>query len=140
MNERVLPAVTPDTAPYWEAASRHQLRLQCCAGCSAFRFPPGPWCPRCGSRESEWTAVSGRGEVYSYVVVHRATHPAFAPEVPYAVVLVELDGTGGIRIPSRLVGCTPEEVRIGMPVEIEFEDVAPDVTLPLFRPAGGPSR
>ena len=84
--------------------------------------------------------MSGRGEVYSYVVVHRATHPAFEREVPYVVVLVELRGTGGIRIPSRLVGCAPEEVWISMPVEIEFEDVAPDIALPVFRPAGGPSR
>lgn len=84
--------------------------------------------------------MSHRGEVYSYVVVDRATHPGFGPDVPYAVGLVEFHGTGGIRAPSRLVGCPPGEVWIGMPVEVEFDDTPPGITLPVFRAAGGPRR
>jgi len=129
------PAITADTAPYWEAARRHELRLQRCGGCRAFRFYPGPVCPRCGEEAAEWERVSGGGEVYSYVIVHRATHPVFAADVPYVVALVEISGTGGIRIPSRLVGVTPGEVRIGMAVDVDFEDVTPDCTVPVFRPA-----
>lgn len=129
------PAVSPDTAPYWEAARRRELRLQRCADCGAFRFYPGPVCPRCGSGEAAWEQVSGRGAVHSYVVVRRATHPVFAPDVPYAVVLVELGGTDGIRIPSRLVGVAPEAVSIGMAVEVDFVDVTPDCAVPVFRPA-----
>jgi uncharacterized OB-fold protein len=129
------PSPTPDTAPYWEAARRRQLALQRCADCRAFRFYPGPVCPGCGSGESAWEPVSGRGVIHSYVIVHRATHPVFAGEVPYVVVLVELDGTGGIRIPSRLVGAEPGEARIGLPVEVDFQDVTPEATVPVFRPA-----
>ncbi len=129
------PRPTPDTAPFWEAARRRELGLQRCAACRTFRFYPGPVCPRCGSAESRWEPVTGRGTIHSYVVVHRATHPVFAAEVPYVVVLVELDGTGGIRIPSRLVGVPPGEVRIGMTVAVDFEDVTPDATVPVFRPA-----
>ena len=69
------------------------------------------------------------------MIVHRATHPVFAADVPYVVALVEISGTGGIRIPSRLVGVTPGEVRIGMAVDVDFEDVTPDCTVPVFRPA-----
>ncbi len=129
------PAVTPDTAPYWEAARRRELRLQRCAGCRVFRFHPGPVCPRCGSDEAGWEQVSGRGEVYSYVVVHRATHPVFEPDVPYVVALVELDETGGIRLPSRLVGVAPAGVSIGMAVEVDFAEVTADCAVPVFRPA-----
>ncbi|MFQ5700085.1 MAG: Zn-ribbon domain-containing OB-fold protein [Myxococcota bacterium] len=132
---RPLPGPDPDTAPYWEACRSHELRVQRCGACEAFRFYPGPVCPACASSESRWECVTGRGEVYSYVVVHRAMHPAFAGDVPYAVALVELEGTGGIRLPSRLVDCPPEEVRIGMAVEVCFENASDAVTLPVFRPA-----
>lgn len=131
---RPVPCPDPDTRPFWDACRRHELRVQQCGGCEAFRFYPGPLCPSCGSSESRWQRVSGRGEVYSYVIVHRATHPAFAGDVPYAVALIELEGTGGIRLPARVVDCAPEEVRIGMVVDVCFETASEEITLPVFRP------
>ncbi|MFQ5416840.1 MAG: Zn-ribbon domain-containing OB-fold protein [Myxococcota bacterium] len=136
---RPLPCPDPDTRPFWDACRRHQLCLQRCSACEAFRFYPGPLCPSCGSPESRWQRISGRGEVYSYVVVHRAAHPAFGGDVPYAVALVELEGTGGIRLPARVVECPPEAVRVGIAVEVCFEDASEQITLPVFRPVDAPA-
>jgi len=82
----------------------------------------------------EWARVSGKGKVYSWFVVHHATHPDFVDEVPYAVVLVELDEQADLRIPSNVVDCRIEDIQAGMPVEVVFEDVTADISLPKFRP------
>jgi uncharacterized OB-fold protein len=127
-----LPQVTPAMRPFWEGARRHELVVQRCAGCGAHRFPARDICSRCLSREAEWTPVSGRGTVFSWAVMHQVYHPGFAAEVPYAVVVIEL--AEGARLVSNLVDCAPADIRAGMPVEVVFDDVAPDVTLPKFRP------
>ena len=127
-----LPQVTPEMKPFWDAARRHELVVQRCAACGAHRFPARDICSRCLSREAVWTPVSGRGTVFSWAIMHQVYHPGFAAEVPYAVVVIELDE--GARLVSNLVDCTPADIRAGMPVEVVFDDVAPDVTLPKFRP------
>jgi hypothetical protein len=127
-----LPQISPDMAPFFEAAHRHELVVQRCTGCGALRFPARPICSRCLGREAEWVPASGRGTVFSFAIMHQAMHPGFAAEVPYAVVVIELDE--GVRLLSNLVDCPTSDVRIGMPVEVVFDDVTPDVTLPKFRP------
>ena len=127
-----LPPMTPEMAPFWEAARRHELVVQRCRGCGAYRFPARDLCSRCLAREVEWTRVSGRGEIFSYAVMHQVYHPGFADTVPYAVVVVEL--AEGARLISNLLDCPVGEIAIGMPVEVVFEDVTPAVTLPKFRP------
>jgi uncharacterized OB-fold protein len=127
-----LPEVTPQMAPFWEAARRHELVVQRCGGCGAYRFPARDLCSRCLSRDAAWTRVSGRGVIFSVAVMHQVYHPGFADDVPYAVVVVELEE--GARLLSNVVGLAPSEVRIGMPVEVVFESVSADVTLPKFRP------
>ena len=127
-----LPQMTPEMAPFWEAARRHELVVQRCRGCGTPRFPARDICSRCLSREAEWAPVSGRGTVFSYTVMHQVYHPAFAAEVPYAVIVVELEE--GARLLSNLVGCPVGDIAPGMPVEAVFEDVTPEVTLPKFRP------
>jgi hypothetical protein len=119
-------------APWLDAARRHELVVQRCAGCGALRFPARSICSRCLSRDATWVPTSGRGTVFSFAVMHQAMHPGFAAEVPYAVVVVELEE--GPRVLSNLVDCPPAEVRIGLPVEVVFEAVTPEVTLPKFRP------
>jgi hypothetical protein len=130
--EKPLPQITPEMAPFWEAARRHQLVVQRCRGCGAHRFPARDICSRCLSRDAEWAPVSGRGKVFSYAVMHQVYHPGFADEVPYAVVQVELEEGG--RMLTNVVGCAPADLTVGMPVEVVFEDRTPDVTLPKFRP------
>lgn len=128
-----LPRVTPDNRSFWEAARRHELRLQRCGECGQLWYPPGPVCPECLSERFEWARVSGRGTISSFAVFHKAYFPAFAEEIPYAVVQVELEE--GPRLLSNLVDVPPGEIRVGMPVEVVFDDVAPELSLPRFRRA-----
>ena len=130
---RPVPAIMPEMAPFWDAARRHELVAQRCLECGTFRFPAREVCSRCLSRRAEWERVSGRGRVFSVVVMHQANHPWFAARTPYAVVVVELEE--GARMPSSVVGREPHAIRIGMPVEVTFDDLTPEVSLPLFRPA-----
>ena len=129
--QKPLPEITPEMAPFWEAARRRELVIQRCKGCGAYRFPARELCSRCLSRDSGWERVSGRGTLFSFAVMHQAAHPGFAAEVPYAVVTVELDE--GARVLSNVVGCPPKDLRIGMPLEVVFEQLTPEVTLPKFR-------
>jgi len=127
-----LPQVSPDMAPFFEAARRHELVVQRCAGCGALRFPARPICSRCLGREAIWVPASGRGTVFSFAVMHQASHPGFAADVPYAVVVIELEE--GPRVLSNLIGCAVGDIHIGLPVEVAFEELTPEVTLPKFRP------
>jgi hypothetical protein len=130
---RPVPAVTPEMAPFWEAARRHELTAQQCLDCRAFRFPAREVCSRCLSRRAEWRRVSGRGRIFSVAVMHQANHPWFAARVPYPVVVVELEE--GARMISTVAGVEAQAVGIGMPVTVDFDDVTPDISLPVFRPA-----
>ncbi|HUK40760.1 MAG TPA: OB-fold domain-containing protein, partial [Candidatus Acidoferrales bacterium] len=94
-------------------------------------YPPQSHCPYCLSPEHEWVTLSGKGKIYSPIAYHRAWHPSWADRVPYNVSLVDLDEGG--RLVSNVVGCPPEDVKCGMPVEVVFEDLA-EYTLPKFRP------
>ena len=133
-----LPQITPEMAPFWEAARRHQLVVQRCGGCGTRRFPARDICSPCLSREADWAPASGRGTIFSFAVMHQVYHPGFAAEVPYAVVVIALEDGG--RVLSNLVDCPVHDVAVGMPVEVVFEDVTPEVTLPKFRPARRESR
>ncbi|MGQ0572416.1 MAG: Zn-ribbon domain-containing OB-fold protein [Armatimonadota bacterium] len=125
----------PDTAPFWQGCREHELRAQRCGGCSSLRWPPRGLCPRCHSWAFDWVALGNTGTVASFVVVHRATSQAFATEVPYVIAQVTLDDTNGlVRLASNVVGYPWDQVRVGMAVRVEFEDVTPEVTLPKFRP------
>jgi len=128
---RPIPEIDQQLAPFFAAAKEHRLVVQRCTGCGAHRFPPRELCSGCLSTESTWVEVSGRGEIFSYNVMHQIYHPAFAAEVPYAVVVVKL--AEGPKMISNLVDCAVNEIRIGMPVEVVFESVSPEVTLPKFR-------
>jgi uncharacterized OB-fold protein len=132
---RPVPAITPEMAPFWEAARRHELVVQRCVDCGARRFPAREVCSRCLSRRVEWERVGGKGRVFSVAIMHQANHPWFAARVPYAVVVIELDA--GPRMLSTVPGLEPHAITIGMPVEVAFEDVTPEVSLPVFRPASG---
>jgi hypothetical protein len=93
-------------------------------------------CPSCGAADHEWVEVSGRGTVFSFVVMHRVYHPAFAGKVPYVVAVIELEE--GPRLLSNVVGISPHEVRCDMPVRVTFEERRGDKTIPQFVPAHAP--
>ena len=129
-----LPTPDIDTQGYWDGCKRHELLIQKCPDCGMYTFPPIPMCPTCNSMNRKWAKVSGRGRIYSWFIVYHATHPDFVDEVPYAVIVVELDEQKDLRIPSNLVECTVEDIYPGMPVEVVFEDVTEEISLPKFRP------
>jgi len=128
-----IPAITPEMRPFFDGAKRHELRVQRCSACGAHRFPARAICSDCLSTDAHWVTVSGRGEIFSFNVMHQVYHPGFATEVPYAVVIVRL--AEGAKLVSNLVGVPPHEIRIGMPVRVVFEDITDEVTLPKFAPA-----
>jgi uncharacterized OB-fold protein len=138
MSERFFPDSMPaplasaTTLPWWEAAAEHRLVVQRCTSCEHTRHPPAPICPECRSGESDWKEVSGRGEVYTFTIVHRPI--AAGQELPYLVAVIALEGSGGLRIISNLVGVDPGEVAIGLPVEVVWEEMSADLAIPRFRP------
>ncbi|MEC9175924.1 MAG: Zn-ribbon domain-containing OB-fold protein [Pseudomonadota bacterium] len=129
---RVIPVPTPETQHYWDGAKAGELRLQRCTDCGHIYFPPRPFCPTCGSRSVEVFIASGRGRLFSYVINHLPS-PGFTP--PFAIAVVELEE--GPRLMSNIVGCpqTPEALQIDMPLEVTFERLTDEITLPQFKPA-----
>jgi uncharacterized OB-fold protein len=131
-----LPAVDPDSQPFWEGCKAHELRAQRCSGCGRFRWPPQAFCPECYSWEFAWEKLAETGTVNTFVVPHYVSVPAFSIDVPYVIAHVTIDGTDErVRIVSNVIGCPWEEVRVGMPVRVVFEDVTPEMTLPKVKPA-----
>lgn len=135
MPPRMLPEPTPETRHFWEGCREGELRLQRCTACSQSYFPPRPFCPKCGSREVEVFAASGRGVLWSYVINQRP-RPDMGSE-PYAIAVVKLDE--GPTLMTNIVDCpqTPEALQLDMAVQVSFAKQSDDITLPLFAPAKG---
>ncbi|WP_323177951.1 OB-fold domain-containing protein [Streptomyces sp. NBC_00083] len=128
---RPRPVVNRDNAGFWAGVAEHRLLIQRCTDCAEPRFPWLPGCHACGSARWEAEEASGEGTVFSFVVMYHPPFPAFDP--PYAVGLIEL--AEGVRMISNVVGVPADEVRIGMPVRLEFTRVDAELELPLFRAA-----
>ena len=127
-----LPQPTPESKPFFDALKQHRLLIQRCRECSHAYYYPRPFCPTCLSANVEWEEAAGKGKLYSFVINHRAA-PGFV--APYIIAVVELDE--GPRMMTNLIDVEPdpEMVRCEMRVEIVFDDVDVDFTLPRFRPA-----
>jgi uncharacterized OB-fold protein len=138
MSERFFPDGMPQpladttTLPWWQAAAEHRLVVQRCTACGHTRLPPAPVCPECRSGDAEWKQVPGRGEVYTYTIVHRPI--AAGQPLPTVIAVVSLEDSGGVRIISNLVGVSPGDVAIGLPVELVWEDMSAELAIPRFRP------
>ncbi len=122
----------PDAAPYWEGVALGELRYQVCLDCGKAIFYPRTVCPNCLSEKLEWRNSLGRGEVYAFTVVRRAPDANFAQRVPYVVALVALDE--GFRMMTNVVGCSPDQVKVGMRVAVVFGQGVDGQPLPYFRP------
>lgn len=134
MAEYRKPVPTPDhvTGEFWDAARNHELLVQHCRDCGAYQVLPQSCCRSCLSDRIEWVEATGKGTIYSYTVVHRPPSRKFEEDVPYTVALVELDE--GVRMMSNIVEIEPQDVRVGMEVEVVFEEIGPGISLPKFRP------
>jgi len=128
-----LPLLEGATGEFYEHCKNHELRFQRCTKCGKWRHVPRDMCAACGSWDWEWAKSSGRGALLTWTVVTLPMQPSFAEEVPYAVTLIEMDE--GPRIVSRIVDVQPQDLRMGMPVEVIFDAVTPEVTLPRFKRA-----
>jgi uncharacterized protein len=126
-----LPIVTDENRPFWDATARRELRMQRCRTCGHIRYPIQALCPVCLSADAEWHLLSGRGVVFAKVVYHRAFHPAWAGDVPYNVVLVQLDE--GPRMYGNVVGVANDAFGVGDAVELTFDHVSDEITIPRFR-------
>jgi uncharacterized protein len=116
------------SVPFWQGCQSRELRYQRCAACGQANFPPTEHCRECLSTELQWANSAGDGEIYSWTVVYRPVTPEFEP--PYAPAIITLDE--GYQMLTNIVGVAPEELAIGMRVQVQFHDVGPDVTLPYF--------
>jgi uncharacterized OB-fold protein len=138
MSERFFPDGMPPaladviTLPFWQAAAEHRLVVQRCSRCGHTRLPPAPVCPECRADTSDWKQLSGRGEIYTYTIVHRPV--AAGQPLPTVIAVIALEDAGGVRMISNVVDAAPEEIRIGLPVEVVWEDMSAELAIPRFRP------
>lgn len=131
-----LPEIDEDTKPFWDGVKQHEFLIQRCAICG--KFPPthhpigAAGCPDHGDTQMEWVKASGKGTVFTFVVFHRSFDPAFDKDVPYNVSVIELEE--GPLIMSNVIGIANDDIKIGLPVEVLFEDITDHYTLIKFRP------
>ena len=130
--KRPLPNVNDDTREFWTGCKMHQLKFQKCTGCGHIRWPASMICPICYSRDTQWIVASGKGTVYTFVVYHVAYHSGFEDDLPYVVADIELEE--GPHLLTNIVGCRPDEVKCEMPVEVTWERITEEWTLPKFKP------
>lgn len=133
----ITPTVIDETRPFWEGTLTGELRVQVCSSCGNTQLPGGPCCTTCLSQDLTWRNASGRGTVFSFTIVRHAFHPIFADKIPYVVADVRLEE--GPVITSSVTGAPVDDVRIGMPVEVWFDEQMEDafhvpLRLPRFRP------
>ncbi len=128
---RPRPVVQPWARPFWDAARRHELLLQYCTRCDRAIHYPRVACPHCGGAQLDWRRASGRGTLYSFTVVESNAPSAFIADMPYVVAIVQLEE--GVRMLSNVVESDPGELRCDLPVEVVFERLDDEFTLPKFR-------
>ncbi len=149
MSDLLRPAADEDSAPFWAACARGELRIQRCTGCGRLRFPPRPLCPWCHSFDHDWARMDGTGTIWSFAVPHPPLLAAYAAVAPYSVIVVALDDDPSIRLVGNLVtsaddaldAVDPATIEIGEPVAVVFAAIdappaaPPDATAPARSPS-----
>ena len=128
-----LPQIDEENRPWWEALKRHELYIQKCNECGTLRYYPRAQCTNCLYSATEWIRCSGKGTIWTYTVTNQNQAAGFRDSLPYVMAWVDL--AEGLKMMTNIIDCPPEQVKIGMPVEVVYEDVTPEVTLAKFRPA-----
>jgi uncharacterized OB-fold protein len=130
--KKQLPLITSVDRPFWDAAKRHELLAYQCQNCRAY-YSLVVDCVKCNSPKMAWVKVSGRGKVFTYTIYHQLYNPMWKEDIPYNAAWVQLD-EGPIMM-TNIVGCKNEDIKVGMPVEVVYDDITPEVTLPKFKPS-----
>lgn len=131
--EYLLPQPDHLTQGWWDAVRRHEVAIQECGDCLTLRHPPQGTCPNCGSEKVQWRTMSGKGTVYSYIVVHQTALPSWRGAVPYHIVMVTLDDAPEIRLYGNIVDVANEDLEIGLAVSAVFDDVTAEDTILRWR-------
>jgi len=126
-----LPTITDENRGFWEGCKVGKLRMQKCDDCGHIRYPISNVCPKCLSYNFKWSDLSGRGEVFSYVVFHQLYNKAFEKDIPYNVAMVQLEE--GPRMFSNVVGVANDVVKVGDKLEVTFDSVTPEISIPKFK-------
>lgn len=133
MNVLSFPGTIDDyTKAFWQSCKKHILIFQQCNDCGHFRWPLSYVCPKCSSQKAEWVQSEGKGYVYTYIVFHTPFHPDFIGKTPYVVAIVELKE--GPHFLAKIIGCNHTQIQCDMQVEVVWEDVSTEISLPSFRP------
>ena len=130
--KKPVPEPDEEWRPFFEGARRGSLMIQQCTQCSTYLAPGTTLCTECLSESLRWVQATGRGTLFTFGIMHQTYHPGFLGEAPYNVAVVELDE--GPRLNTNIVGVANEELKVGMIVEVTFEAVSDEVSLPKFRP------
>jgi uncharacterized OB-fold protein len=128
-----LPTPDVETKPFWDGCREGKFLIRHCNACGRNHFYPRPFCPTCWSEDVTWTEASGRATLYTYSIVHVNDLPPFADRVPYVAAIVDLDE--GPRVMTNVEGVPFEELRVGMPLTVDFKPISDDITIPVFRAA-----
>ncbi|MGM9927757.1 MAG: Zn-ribbon domain-containing OB-fold protein [Bacillus sp. (in: firmicutes)] len=130
--QKPIPLKNQDNSPYWDAADRHELILQKCESCQEYAHPPGPACSKCGSTELSWENQGSEinGNVYSFVISHRPFLPGFQDDLPTIIAVVELEKIPQVKIIGNILECDPNDVKIGMPVRMIWQDITEERAIP----------
>jgi len=131
----IYPEIDHDSALYWQSLREHKAKLQKCSKCGRLRFPPSASCYYCGMLGGEWTTISGKGTIYTWIVVHHPVDPRLVKEVPFVIALVELEE--GPRVAGRLLGCDHKEIDVDMHVKAQYDDIDNELTLLNFKSTTG---
>ncbi len=133
--KKPVPESDEEWQPFFDGARRGALMIQQCTQCSTSLAPGTTVCTECLSGSLTWVQASGRGTLFTFGVMHQTYHPGFSGEAPYNVAVVELEE--GPRLNTNIVDVANEDLKVGMPVEVTFEAVSDEVSLPKFRPRKG---
>lgn len=131
LGNRLLPALTPENRDFWTGGAVGELRIHRCQTCGRWIHPPNPMCGGCLGRDVRPEATSGLGTVFSHTLNHHPWRPDVP--VPYVIALVEIEDQAEVRLNTNIVDCNPADVRVGLPVEVCFEQHG-EIYIPLFRP------
>lgn len=133
-NRHDLPTIEGESQPFWDAAKEHRFLIARCGSCERVHHYPRPFCPYCWSEDVAWVEASGRATLYTYSTVFMNDMPPFRDRLPYLAAVVDLEE--GPRVMTNLVDVDSSDLEIGMPLEVAYQQISPDVTVPVFRPAG----
>lgn len=132
MPQRPLPETDTMAAPFWAATAEKRLMIQKCDACGNFQHYARQRCLACNSPQLNMVEANGSGQIYSFTVVQRSPYDDLP--APYIVALVRL--REGVVILSHIVDCKPDEVRCDQTVEVIFQPIGSNITLPVFRLSG----